>query len=99
MKKSFKKNIGSDIPSLVHFYANWCTPCKLMTPILEEIEAEMGESLNVVEIDVEVKKKLARRYKIKSLPTLLIFKNGEPLWRQSGMIPKNDIKQAIIEFA
>lgn len=98
MKKSFKKNIGSDIPSLVHFYANWCTPCKLMTPILEQIEEEMGESLNVVEIDVEAKKKLARRYKIKSLPTLLIFKNGELLWRQSGMIQKDDIKKAIIEF-
>ncbi|MEH6619196.1 MAG: thioredoxin [Maribacter arcticus] len=99
MKKSFKKNINSEIPSLVHFYANWCTPCKLMTPILEQIEEEMGESLNVVEIDVEAKKKLSRRYKIKSLPTLLLFKNGEPLWRQSGMIQKNDIKKAIIEFA
>jgi thioredoxin 1 len=98
MKKSFKKNINSEIPSLVHFYANWCSPCKLMTPILEQIKDEMGERLNVIEIDVEDKKKLSRRYKIKSLPTLLIFKNGEPLWRQSGMIKKDDIKKAIIEF-
>ncbi|WP_339656396.1 thioredoxin [uncultured Maribacter sp.] len=99
MKRSFKKNIGSDKPSLVHFYANWCTPCKLMTPILEQIEEEMGESLNVIEIDVEVKEKLAQKYKIKSLPTLLIFKNGEPLWRQSGMIQKEDIKNAVMELA
>jgi thioredoxin 1 len=98
MKKSFKKNINSEIPSLVHFYANWCTPCKLMTPILVQIEEEMGDSLNVVEIDVEAKKKLTRRYKIKNLPSLILFKNGEPLWRQSGMIQKEDIKKAIIEF-
>ena len=70
-----------------------------MTPILEQIEEEMGESLNVIEIDVEVKEKLAQKYKIKSLPTLLIFKNGEPLWRQSGMIQKEDIKNAVMELA
>ena len=69
-----------------------------MTPILEQIEEEMGNSLNVVEIDVEAKKKLTRRYKIKNLPSLILFKNGEPLWRQSGMIQKDEIKKAIIEF-
>ena len=98
MKKSFRKSIGSEIPTLVHFYANWCAPCKLMKPILEQIEVEMGDALNVVEIDVETKKKLARRYKIKSLPTLLIFKNSMPLWRQSGVIQKVDIKKAINEL-
>lgn len=98
MKKGFKKSIGSEIPTLVHFYATWCAPCKLMTPILEQIEVELGNNLNIVEIDVETKKKVARRYHVKSLPTLLLFKNGKPLWRQYGMIKKKDIQAAIKEF-
>ena len=95
MKKKFRKSIGSDVPTLVFFYATWCIPCKLMKPTVLQIQEEMGNALNSLEIDVEIKKGIVKRYNVKSVPTLILFKNGKPLWRHSGVMPVAEIKTAI----
>lgn len=95
----FRKEISSEVPTLVHFFAPWCLPCKTMTTMLHNIRSDTNGLFNLLEIDVDIKKKLARRYKIKSVPTLLLFKNGEPLWRHLGMLDKVEIKKILSELA
>ncbi|SIR21564.1 thioredoxin family protein [Maribacter ulvicola] len=97
MKKKFRKSIGSDTPTLVYFYAPWCVPCKLMRPVVEQVIGEYPEILNYIEIDVEIKKGIVKRYKIKGVPTLILFQNGTPLWRHTGVIPIEDIKMTLKE--
>ena len=82
----FKEQIQSPIPVLVDFYAEWCGPCKMMKPRLLDVAERMSGKAKVIEIDVDKEKELAERYRIQSVPTFIIFKNGEQLWRQSGLI-------------
>ena len=91
MKSSFNIIINSDLPVLVDFYADWCGPCKMLTPILKQIKEELGDKVKVVKIDVDKNQPLAVKYQVRGVPTMLLFKNGKQVWRQSGVLQKNEI--------
>ncbi|WP_273569064.1 thioredoxin [Maribacter halichondriae] len=95
MKSSFNKIIDSEIPVLVDFYADWCGPCKMLAPILKQVKDEMGDALKIVKIDVDKNQPLANKYQVRGVPTMLLFKNGQPVWRQSGVLQKADIVQIV----
>ena len=94
----FKELIQSPIPVLVDFYAEWCGPCKTMKPRLLDVAERMSGKAKVVEIDVDREKELAERYRIQSVPTFIIFKNGEQLWRQSGAISTIALLQLLTDY-
>ncbi len=83
---NFNQIINSDKPVLVAFYATWCGPCKMMGPILQEVSKKVGGKATVLKIDVDKDPKVAAKYQIQGVPTLMIFKNGKMLWRQSGVV-------------
>ncbi len=76
---------------LVDFYADWCGPCKMLAPILKQVKDEMGDSVKIVKIDVDKNAAIAERYQVRGVPTMILFRDGKPLWRQSGVLQKNDI--------
>ena len=81
----FNSLIGEDRPTLVDFYATWCGPCKMQAPIIEKVKEEVGDKANVLKIDIDKNEEVARRYNVQSIPTLILFKNGEPVWRAVGL--------------
>lgn len=88
MKGNFNKLIDSYIPVLIDFHAEWCGPCKVQSPILAEIARELSGKIKVVKIDVDKNQEIANRFQIRGVPTLVLFKNGQSLWRQSGLVDK-----------
>lgn len=96
--KSFKEQIHSSQPVLVEFYAEWCGPCKMMKPVLLDVAERMGDAVTILTIDVDKKKELAVKHCIQSVPTLIIYKNGKQLWRQSGMISAKALTKLLKEY-
>ena len=96
--KSFNEQIHSTNPVLVDFYAEWCGPCKMMKPILLDVAERMGDGITILSIDVDKEKELAVLYRIQSVPTLIIYKNGKQLWRQSGLISANALTKLLKEY-
>lgn len=95
---SFSKLVSSNVPTLVDFSAEWCGPCKMMVPILHELKEKMGDKIKIIKIDTDRNQELSARYQIKGVPTLMIFKKGEMKWRQSGVIPANELEKLLSTF-
>lgn len=95
---AFQEIINSDKPVLVDFFATWCGPCQALAPILKETAEEVQGLARVIKIDVDKNPKLAEKYGIRGVPTMMIFKNGVLKWRQSGVLPAAQITSAIKSF-
>lgn len=95
---TFNEIIQSDKPVLVDFSAEWCGPCKMMAPILKDVKKEVGETATILKIDVDKNPGTASEYQIQGVPTLILFKKGKAVWRQSGVIPKAGLVGVIKKF-
>lgn len=96
--EKFKDVIAGNTPVLVDFYATWCQPCRAMHPVLEEVKKTLGDKIRIIKIDIDRYQAVAEEYHIQSVPTLLLFRNGEMLWRQSGMMSKPDLLATLDPF-
>lgn len=95
---TFNEIIQSDKPVLVDFFAEWCGPCKMMVPILKDVKHEMGEGVTIIKVDVDKSPQAATSYQVQGVPTLILFKQGKALWRQSGVVPKTGLIGVIKKF-
>lgn len=96
--EKFEDIIKSKTPVLVDFYATWCGPCKMMHPVLEELHAKIGDKARIIKIDIDNNQSLATSYNVRSVPTLMIFKDGKLEWRASGYQPLESLEQVISQY-
>jgi thioredoxin 1 len=95
---SFQEVINSDKPVLVDFSAEWCGPCKMMAPILKEAKDRLGDRVTIIKVDVDRNREAAEHFQIQGVPTLILFKNGQVKWRQSGVIQANALVQIVNQY-
>ena len=95
---TFAEMIQSEKPVLVDFFAEWCGPCKMMTPILKDVKQSIGEKATIIKIDVDKNPQVAHVYQVQGVPTLMIFQKGEVKWRQSGVVPAKQLQQVLQNF-
>lgn len=95
---NFQDIIASDKPVLVDFSAEWCGPCKMMPPILKQVKDALGDKVTIIKIDIDKNPAAASAYKVQSVPTLMIFQNGQSKWRQSGVIQAGQLQQVIQQY-
>ena len=96
--EKFNEMINGEQLTLVDFFATWCGPCKMMHPILEQLKEKMGDDIRILKVDVDKNEALSMQYRIQSVSTLMLFKKGEMLWRQSGAMSLNDLMQKISQL-
>jgi len=95
VKSKFSEIINDSKPVLVDFFATWCGPCQMLAPILNEVKAELGDRIKIVKIDVDKNQPLSAQYQVRGVPTMILFKEGKQLWRQSGVVPKHELVQLL----
>ncbi|WP_338792960.1 thioredoxin [Bernardetia sp. Wsw4-3y2] len=95
VKPSFQDIIQSETPVLVDFYADWCGPCQAMTPVITDFSSEMGEKVKVIKINVDTNPAVASTFNVRGIPTFIVFKNGEAVARQSGMMPLAGLRSMV----
>ena len=96
-KMTFQDMINQEKPTLVDFYADWCGPCKIMAPRLVELSGKLKGKSTVIKIDVDRNPNIAEFYLIHAIPTLVLFKNGKPVWRQAGVVAVDQLEKVILE--
>lgn len=94
----FQEIIQSDTPTLVDFFATWCGPCKAMQPVLDQLKKDMGDSIRIIKIDVDQNPDVAEKFKIRGVPTFVFFKSGEIIWRQSGGMTLQTLKEKVTHY-
>jgi thioredoxin 1 len=92
---TFNEIIKGDTPVLVDFYADWCGPCKMMGPILQDLKKRLGDNINIIKIDAEKNPQAAIKYQVRGVPSLILFKNGQILWQQAGVVQSAQLEQII----
>lgn len=92
---TFEEIINQEKPVLVDFFAAWCGPCKMQAPVLDEVKKRLGDTVAVIKVDVDQNQSVAAQFQVRSVPTLIIFKNGEIRWRQAGVFPANELEQLL----
>lgn len=97
MSNSFENIIQSEKPVLIDFFATWCGPCKMLAPVLKEVKDSLGERITILKIDVDKNQELSSKYQVRGVPTMILYQNGKQLWRQSGVLTKDEIIKTIIE--
>ena len=99
MTKSFKEIIHGSQPVLVDFFATWCGPCQMLAPVLKQVKDKLGDKITIIKIDVDKNQELASVYNVRGVPTMLLFKEGKQLWRQSGVLSVDEITKIIESHA
>ncbi len=97
MNNSFDQIINSEKPVLIDFFATWCGPCQVLGPILKEVKDSLGERVSIIKVDVDKNQELASMQQVRGVPTMMLFQNGKQLWRQSGVLSKEEIVKIILE--
>lgn len=97
MNTSFDNIIKSEKPVLIDFFGTWCGPCQMLAPILKQVKDSLGDRISIIKIDVDKNQELASKYQVRGVPTMILYQNGKQLWRQSGVLSKEEIIKTIIE--
>lgn len=97
MNDSFQNIINSEKPVLIDFFATWCGPCQSLGPILKDVKEALGDQVSIIKIDVDKNQAVASKFNVRGVPTMILFKNGSQLWRQSGVLSKDDLVKIIRE--